>query len=39
MNEEIKRYLVYFQLALFSVAAWYIAAESVLTFIWNKIWH
>ena len=39
MNHDIKRYAVYFNLALFSAATWYIIAELVLTLIWNKLWH
>ena len=39
MSQDIKRYTVYFNLALFSIVVWYIIAELVLTLIWNKLWH
>ena len=39
MNHDIKRYAVYFNLAVFSLAVWYVVAELVLTLIWAKLWH
>ncbi len=39
MNHDIKRYAVYFNLALFSAVIWYIIAELILTMIWTKFWH
>ena len=39
MSQEIKKYLTYFHLALFSIVCWYVVAELVLTIIWQRLWH
>jgi hypothetical protein len=39
MTTDIKKILVYFNLALFSAAVWYIMAEVCLSFVWRTIWH
>lgn len=39
MTDEIKRYAVLINLALFCIASWYIVAELILSVIWQNVWH
>ncbi len=39
MTTDIKRWVVYVNLALLSAAAWYCIAEVFLSFVWKSIWH
>ena len=36
---DIKKWFVWFNLALFSAAIWYCIAELLLSFVWQEIWH
>lgn len=36
---QFKRYLVYLNIALFTIASWYVIAEVLLSYIWQSIWH
>jgi hypothetical protein len=38
MNQDMKRYLIYFNLALFCIVVWYFIAELMLTLVWSKLW-
>ena len=39
MNQDIKRYAVYLNLALFCMVVWYFIAELILTLVWRMLWH
>ena len=39
MDQDIKRYAVYLNLALFCMVVWYFIAELTLTLVWRMLWH
>ncbi len=39
MSQDIKKYAVYFNLALFCMVIWYFIAELLLTLVWKALWH
>jgi len=39
MTTDIKRWIVWINLALFSMTVWYCIAELFLSFVWQAIWH
>ena len=38
-KNELKRYVVYLNMALFCAVVWYCVAELLLTLIWRALWH
>ena len=39
MEFSIKTFLVYANLMIFSMAAWYVLVQLILTLIWQTYWH
>ena len=39
MNQEVKRYAIYLNMALFCMVFWYCIAELMLTCVWKVLWH
>ena len=39
MKENLGRYIIWLNIALFSMATWYCVAELLLSLVWQKVWH